>query len=220
MAQEEKLARRLAAIYADPAVFLRYLAFTNDASDPAAPPRSPFPYHLPYVEELVNQYKTEPLIVIEKSRQLCVSWTFAALFAWEILTRPNTTGLCFSQNQQKTIEFGQRIKFILDNIPEDLWPKAARGRHDVTQEKIHIESMNSKLLLMTSSADTGHGYTPSFTFFDEFAYHPFADAGFRTIMGGAVKETSRIYIVSTPCPIFGTERHKFYDICDDTLEAL
>lgn len=219
MSRETLLAQRLVHIYNSPDVFLRYIARTNDASDPNAPPSSPFPYHLPYVRQLVHEYKTEPLIAIEKSRQLVVSWTFASLFAWEILTRPNILGLAFAQNQQKTIEFGQRVKFVLDNIDEDLWPKSARPSHRVTQEGIFIESMNSKLMCMTSSADTGHGYTPTFTFFDEFAYHPFAEAGFRTIMGGAVKETSRIYIVSTPCPIYGEEDHKFYQVCDDTLEA-
>lgn len=219
MTREEKIALRLAAIYNDPKVFLKYCAFTNDAADPNAPPRSPFPIHLPYVAELVQIYQHEPMIVIEKARQLCISWTFAGLFAWEILTKPNVLGLIFSQDQAKTIEFGQRVKFILDNIPDNIWPRNTRGTHLVTQEHCTIQEMNSKLLFLTSSPDKGHGYTPTFTFFDEFGYHPYADDSYRAIIGGAVKATSRLYIVSTPPPIVGEELHKFYQLCDDTLEA-
>jgi hypothetical protein len=217
MTKEERVAARLRAIYNDPAVFLKYCAFTYDAASVPPVPKSPFPYHLPYVAALVEEYKTEPMIVIEKARQLCVSWTFAALFTWEILTKPNILGLIFSQDQAKTIEFGQRVKFILDNIPADLWPSNVRPRHVVTQEHCTIADMNSKLLFLTSSADKGHGYTPTFSFFDEFGYHPFADASYRAIIGGAVKATSRLYVVSTPPPIIGDEVHKFYQICDDAL---
>jgi hypothetical protein len=217
MTREEKIALRLAAIYNDPLVFLKYCCFTNDAADPAAPPTSPFPIHLPYVRQLVVDYQQEPMIVIEKARQLCVSWTFAGLFSWEILTKPNVLGLIFSQDQDKTIEFGRRVKFILDNIPDRLWPRNTRGTHLVTQEHCTIPEMNSKLLFLTSSPDKGHGYTPTFTLFDEFGYHPAAEESYRAIIGGAVKKTSRLYVVSTPPPIVGDDRHKFYQLCDDTL---
>jgi hypothetical protein len=220
MSRESTLAKRLVMLHRDPRAFLKYVARTNDSSDPTAPASSPFPYHLPYVRRLVEDIMVHPQICIEKSRQLIVSWTFAAYFSWELLTRPNVFGLAFAQNQLKTIEFGKRIKFILDNIDENIWPKSARPAHRATQEGIFVESMNSTLLTMTSSPDTGHGYTPTFTFFDEFAYHPYGEEGFRTIMGGAVKDTSRIYIVSTPAPIHGNESNKFYQVCDDTLDEV
>jgi hypothetical protein len=218
MANETLIAKRMFHIHKDPMVFLKYCAFTYDATDKQARPKIPFPIELDYVRQLILEYQDNPRIVIEKSRQLFVSWTFASLFTWEILTKPNILGLVFAQDQSKAKEFGQRVQFIMDNIPDKWWPKSVRPAHIATQEHITVPSLNSQLLFLPSSPNKGHGYTPTFTFFDEYGMHPWADDSYRAIIGGAVKEHSRLYIVSTPPPIIGDDMVKFYQICDDTLD--
>lgn len=217
MANEALLAKRLAAIHSDVRVFFKYCAFTYDESDPNTA-KKPFPTHIPYINAILGEIQSHPKLVFEKSRQLMVSWIFAGHFAWEILTKTNVQILVFAQDEKKAIEFGKRVAFICNNVPEWVWPRSIRPRVEPTQDQISVPSLNSKVIILTSAPNKGHGYTPTATLFDEFGYHPNAAESFRAIIGGAVKIHSRVYVVSTPPPILGDGANKFYQICDDELD--
>jgi hypothetical protein len=219
MDQEQKVATRALAIQGSLKLFLQHAAFTNDSSDQTVIGAKKFPWHKDYIRQFYDDYTANRWLCVEKSRQMSISWFFAASFAWEILSIPNSKGFVFAQDEDKAIEFIQRVKYVIDNIPEDMWPSSMRGDMKVTQLEITIPGMNSGIKAMTSSPNKGHGYTPSFVFFDEFGMHPEAEASYRAIAGAIIGKTNRNYIVSTPPVLVGETDHIFFQIADDRLDG-
>lgn len=180
---------------------------------------SAFPHDRAYIQNLLKLYKNGRFLVVEKARQMTVSWLFAAIFVHEILTRPNEVIFSFAQDEDKAIEFIQRCKIIVNNIPEAIWPSRLRPAAVFTQLEVSVPSMNSRIKAMTSSGVKGHGYTPTKIFLDEFSYHPNAREAYHALASGALANNTKIIAVSTPAPTFGKDKENvFFDLCDDTLD--
>ena len=178
-----------------------------------------FPSDREYIQNILKLYKNGRFLVIEKARQMTVSWLFAAVFVHEILTQPNEVIFSFAQDEDKAIEFIQRCKIIINNIPEAIWPSRLRPKAIFTQLEVCVPALNSRIKAMTSSGVKGHGYTPTKIFLDEFSYHPNAREAYHALASGAMANNTKIIAVSTPAPTFGKNKDNvFFDLCDDTLD--
>lgn len=212
--QEERIARMIK----DPWLFLKYATYTMDEADHETVEAKRFPYEKPFFKPIVELWKKEEPIVAEKSRQMMVSWVFAALHLHYAFTRPNRKVLLLSETEEKAKLLLDRIDYIYRNIPEEIWPKAARPGHRKTASKIEFTDIDSTILSLSSSPDAARSITASRIFMDEFAFMENVEEVYQGALGSTAGG-GLINIVSTN-PVLKHETDCLYwRICDGRLEG-
>lgn len=219
----QKIAKRVAAMIENPELFVKYAVQTQDEADKSHFGAKQFPYlEKAYLKDCVKIWKRaekEGLnIVIEKSRQMMVSWLYAALHLHEAFTVPNRKILLLSKSEEKAIELLNRLEYIYKNIPEEIWPEKLRPKMNKTKTRMSFEGMESHIWSLTSSPDSARSITASRIFLDEFAFMPDVEE----IYQGAVGSTAGgglITMVSTNPVLKGSNDCLFWRIRDDRLEG-
>jgi len=106
----------------DPLRFLEWFVYTLDTHDPYTPIK-PFPAHRPHIIAVTRLWQYNALMSLRKSRQMIMTWLFAALCLWDTLHKGK-----FTVQQSKRLEDAVgnehagdgplgRSKFILNHIP-------------------------------------------------------------------------------------------------------
>jgi hypothetical protein len=219
----QKTAKRVAAMIEDPELFLKHCVFTQDESDKKHFGAKQFPYkEKAYLKDAVKIWKEAEKrslnIVIEKSRQMMVSWVYAALHLHEAFTVPNRKILLLSKSEEKAIELLNRLEYIYKNIPTEIWPENLRPKMIKTKTRMSFEGMESHIWSLTSSPDSARSITASRIFLDEFAFMPDVEE----IYQGAVGSTAGgglITMVSTNPVLKGANDCLFWRIRDDRLQG-
>lgn len=217
------IAKRVAAMIADPELFVKYVVYTMDESDKKHFGAKRFPYiEKPYLADLCKLWfeaeKRNKNIIIEKSRQMMVSWVYSALHLHEAFTIPNRKILLLSKSEEKAIELMNRLEYIYKNIPEEIWPSNLRPKMTKTKTQMSFEGMDSTILSLTSSSDSARSLTASRIFMDEFAFMPDVDELYQ----GAAASTAGgglITIVSTNPVLKGSNDCLFWKLRDDRMEG-
>ena len=78
------LAARWEVCRTNPLLFLEWVVFTVDQHKPDSP-FAPFPAERPHIQNGVGLWRDNPLLVIVKSRQMVMTWTFCALALWDAM---------------------------------------------------------------------------------------------------------------------------------------
>lgn len=212
----DKEALRIAYMIKDPWMFLKYAAYTMDEADNETVEAKKFPHDKPFFKPIVDTWKKEEDIVIEKSRQMMVSWLFAALHLHYAFTKPNRKVLLLSTTEDKAKLLMDRVEYIYKNIPEKVWPRNARPSYKRTATKMEFKEIDSVIISLPSSPDTARSITASRIFMDEFAFMADVDE----IYQGAVGSTAGgglLTLVSTN-PVLKTDTDcLFWRICDDRM---
>lgn len=221
MADKNKISRRVAALMEDPELFLKYAVFTQDEADKKHFGAKRFPYlEKPYLQDCLNIWKRaekEGLnIVVEKSRQMMVSWVYGALHLYEAFTMPNRKILLLSKSEDKAIELLNRLEYIYKHIPEDLWPSSLRPKMTKTKTKMSFEGLDSHIWSLTSSPDSARSITASRIFLDEFAFMPEVESIYQGALG-SVSGGGLVTIVSTNPKLNSSTDCLFWQIRDDRL---
>lgn len=218
-----KQAKRIAAMIADPELFLKYAVFTMDEADKKHFGAKQFPYkEKEYLADFVRIWKRAEIegynIVIEKSRQMMISWVFAALHLHEAFTVPNRKILLLSKSEDKAIELLNRLEYIYKNIPDDLWPSGIRPKMTKTKTEIRFDGMDSLIKSLTSNADSSRSITASRVFLDEFAFMPDVDDIYQGVMG-STSGGGLTTIVSTNPILKNASDCLFWQIRDDRMQG-
>lgn len=198
-----KTAKRVAAVLSDPAMFLKYAVYTQDETDKEHFGAKQFPYkEKAYLQDLAELWKygtthNRP-IIIEKSRQLMVSWVFSALHLHEACTMPNRKHLILSKSESKAIEILKRLEYIYKNIPEEIWPAKLRYKMVRTKTKISFPEINSEIHSLTSNADSSRSITASRIFMDEFAFMADVDDLYQGTVGSTVGGGNLVIVSTNP----------------------
>jgi len=128
-----------------------------------------FPYKKPHVAEVVDRL-TSPYwtsVLIDKSRQMFITWTVASWALWDCMFHPVRLGGICKRTQGESEEIiWEKMKFIYDRIPGYLRPVEAKFK----RQPPTIEFKNgSKVIGMSQDSDGLAGVTWSWFWFDEFA---------------------------------------------------
>lgn len=219
----DKVAKRVAAMIADPALFLKHAVYTQDEADKKHFGSKQFPYKdKTYIQDCVALWKEankrEMNLVFEKSRQMMVSWTFGALHLHEAFTIPNRKILLLSKSEEKAIELLNRLEYIYKNIPESVWPSHLRPKMTRTKTKMSFEGLDSHIWSLTSSPDSARSITASRIFLDEFAFMQDVDEIYQGAMGSTAGG-GLVTVVSTNPVLKGANDCLFWQIRDDRLKG-
>lgn len=163
--------------------------------------KKPFP-ELSYIKFLCDLYRDEDLIVVAKSRQMMVTWTYCALLLWQVLF--HRAQLCIIQclkEENANDHIQNKVKVLYDNLPD--WLKELRpantikNEFNVTHDKTERGS-DSRIKAVQQGADAVRQFTASVILSDEMAFQP---------------EAGEAYAASMPATIGrGTKRGKYIGV--------
>lgn len=131
-----------------------------------------FDFQKKLIRELVFSIENGTDLLIEKSREMGVSWTVSYVFLWYWLFVPGSNFLLGSYKETLVTDgtpdslFG-KLKYILDGLPNWLLPKGFNIKKHYNQKRIVNPQLDSYITGDTMTRDFGRGARKTAIFFDE-----------------------------------------------------
>lgn len=197
---------------ADPWHYLTAYVKTMDAQSHSV---RPFPA-FDYLKDLADAWLSEDDVVVEKSRQMTVSWGGMALVAWSVLFQPGSMQFVGSRTMNEVDDGGinstinsllGKVRFILEHTPQwliDPDPRVCFKDANFKQLRITAPHHDGAIVGESTNADMGRGGTYTRAWMDEFASIDHADAAYTSLRQAA----KSIWLVSTP----KGKNNKFYEL--------
>ena len=186
LTEDEKAIYRDAAQIAptDPWYWLRYFSFTKDEHDPLIRFK-PFPVKVCY-RVLTRALQEFPILFMEKSRQMMISWIYCALFLHDAMFKYNRRIFFQSEKEDKSQALIERCQHLYTgclNMTGDIlgnWLPEPRmvGTKPGTNSQMAFESMGSTIDAIAQGPDQIPSYTLSWLFADEIDLQPKFEKGY------------------------------------------
>ena len=212
-----------------PWYFLKHFTFTKDEHDPAIQYKR-FPNKL-YLRILCELWYRERSIVVPKSRQMIVSWTFEALGLWDSMfgTKDESGAAAFnkathvqSKKERDADKLLDRAKLIYGRLHamrlvEHGLPLMKRGTDKEWGAFCEGEfpGTGSVIRAFPQGSDIARQYTASFYIIDEASYQVEAKKAYKAIKP-TLGASGRIVLISTPN---GGPGEFFHDSVFDVTES-
>lgn len=130
-----------------------------------------------YLRYLIQQYEIHPRILIPKSRQLLLTWSWAAYgLAW-CLTRKHALVIYQTKREEDSIGFMNRVHFLYRHLPAGV--QNARPANLENSSKIEFPKQDNRFWGIPQGADIIRSNTVSLLFSDEVNFQPNARATLR-----------------------------------------
>jgi len=202
--QDEKA--RVQTMIADPLIWLQQHTQTKDSHWREAGASSayrPFP-EKPYFRPIVETFQAEPVLFIEKSRDMMLSWLCVGLFTHAAMTIEGIEVLFQSQNEDKAFELVQYAKTLYSRQKPEIqraFPLARSMRYMADGELVFAHG--SRIIGIPGGGDQIRSYHPWGLFQDEAAFMPEAGEAY----DNAVPVCQKIVVLSSAGPGW------FADVC-------
>jgi hypothetical protein len=163
----------------------------------------PFPRY-PYLRDFVRETTRNRAVVVNKSRQLTLSWALCALATHEILFKLHARVLMISMTQEDSYALRDRCRHIFQNLP---WNVQLEEREEdvpdpekLVKDKASVMAVEggSEIVFLPQSRSAGRGYPATLVICDEFAFWMWADEIYTGIVPTLSGGDARIIISSTP----------------------
>jgi hypothetical protein len=162
---------------------LEYSAYKDIAAMFSEMDRSRVFNLLSYMPPIIEWWQREPVMLIEKSRDMMATWLAVTCYAWDTLFHRNKQNCFQSLTATKTCEAVQRVFFIWQNQPAFL-KRQHKVEFAATTTKsglLSIPSLGSEIIGLPRGADQIRQYHPSGVFSDEAAFQIEAGAMYQAI---------------------------------------
>lgn len=187
--------------------WLTNYVWTLDPHDKVSPIKK-FPAK-EYIRILVGLWETEPLLMIEKSRQMMMTWLMCSLSVHEAQFNEGRHIFVQSKKEDDANTLVERCKFIYHQQPDFL-------KHESTDEvycKLKFPGIHSKIVGIPQGGDQIRMHTATIIFSDEIAFQPEAEDAFAAAKP-CIEGGGSFVGVSTANPGF------FADICQEKGEII
>jgi hypothetical protein len=128
----------------------------------------PFPRHK-YFEDIVQVWENESVIMLEKSRTMMLSWTFAGLSLHRMMTKEATRALIFTPDEKRSVDFNNMMWTLYERQDEALkqiWP-LSRPRSKQRYNVLELANHSSSEALPGKDPDKIRAEHPDLLIFDE-----------------------------------------------------
>ena len=170
--------------------YLSNMVYTQDEHDQESPIK-PMPMHKKYMRELAQHFLTENLLLIEKSRQMMVTWIMVACHLWDAQFHQGRRIFFQSKKEADANHLIDRAKTIYRNYPEpfkSVIHEKYPAREPMAYLKLEFPRNQSIIQGTAQGADIIRQYTASRIFSDEMAFQEKAEEAFiaakPTVTGG------------------------------------
>jgi len=198
-AQSSRIQSELYEAVIDPLVWLQHHTRTRDShwrESGASSPYRPFP-DKPYFPVLVEIFQTEPVIFIEKSRDMMLSWLCVGFFTHAAMTNDQREVLFQSQKEDKAAELVDYAKTLYEQQDEQLKRHFPLAKPLKEQAALKLEFANgSRIVGIPEGADQIRSFHPWGLLMDEAAFQPEAGEAY----DAAVPVCQKIIVVSSAGP--------------------
>jgi hypothetical protein len=163
-----------------------------------------FPYNserYEYFTPIVNQWQTDQLMLVQKSRDMMASWLFIMLYTWDTLYHRSRQNFFQSENAAKTRDLVRRGYFIYRNQPKFLRDihKATWAIGPANAGQLNIDDIDSEIIGFPQGEGQIRQYHPSGMYTDETAFHKDAGETFAAVKP-AIQSGGRYTGVSSAYP--------------------
>jgi hypothetical protein len=183
----------------DPLFWLQHCTRTRDSHWREAgedSPYRPFP-DKPYFPPLIEQFQSEPVVFIEKSRDMMLSGLGVGYFTHTAMTNDQREVLFQSQKEDKAAELVDYAKTLYTQQDEALKQRFPLARRLKEQASLKLEFANgSRIIGIPEGADQIRSYHPWGLLMDEAAFQPEAGEAY----DAAVPVCQKIIVVSSAGP--------------------
>ena len=150
-----------------------------------------------YLKELAVLMQNEKMLIVEKSRQMMVSWIACSLCVWQAMYYPGQRIMIQSKKESDADGLVDRCKFIYDNLPKDVKEMYPTKQPFAYLKMIFMSNPISVISGCPQGSDVLRQWTCSLIISDEMAFQEMAEDAFTaskpTLVGGG-----RIIGISTP----------------------
>jgi phage FluMu gp28-like protein len=179
--------------------YLRYMVNTQDEHDVDNPIKR-LPMEHPYMDDLAHLFLDEPLLMVEKSRQMMVTWLMVACHLWDAQFHEGRRIFFQSKKEKDANYLIDRAKFIYQHYPEP-YKTVIHNLYPAKEPMSYLKLEFSKTMSVIEGTPQGPSvlrqYTASRVFMDEAAFMEQAEEAYMamkpTITGGG-----SVVMVSTP----------------------
>lgn len=189
---------RLRRWASDPYEFISEAVYTKDQVSVDEPVKKA-PTDRPYIKAYCRLWEREKITVLVKSRRMWMSWLVIALYLWDALFHKYRDIYFVSDKSEKSDTLVERAKFILDNIPEELWPKDLRPAYKRIEGHLMFTDPKhqSNIHAVAQGKDQLRQETASGLLFDEFGFWPLAEESY-TAAKPVTDGGGRLTVITTP----------------------
>jgi phage FluMu gp28-like protein len=193
--------------------YLENMVWTMDEHDEDHPTKK-LPMEKRYLQELAYHFLNEKLLLVEKSRQMMVTWLMVACHLWDAQFHEGRRIFFQSKKEADANHLVDRAKFIYNNYPpvyREIIHTNYAARTPMAYLKLEFGKLNSIIQGTPQGSDVLRQYTASRIFMDEAAFQEKAEetwiAAKPTVVGGG-----SVVMVSTP-----NFKNFFYQVRSDSL---
>jgi hypothetical protein len=189
----------ITAMVADPLTWLRHYTQTRDSHwrEASAPsPYRPFP-DKPYFRPVVEALRKEPVLFVEKSRDMMLTWLCVGFFTHAAMTTEGIEVLFQSQKEDKAFELVDYAKTLYRRQRPELqraFPLARKLKEMAAGELLFAHG--SRIIGIPGGGDQVRSYHPWGLFMDEAAFMPEAGQSY----DNAVSVCKKIVVISSAGP--------------------
>lgn len=151
-------------------------------------PVKKLPMEKEYLCDLAHLFLTERLLLIEKSRQMLVSWIMVACHLWDAQFHAGRRIAFQSKKEADANNLLDRAKFIYKHEPDYMKQGEHKANEPMAYLKLEFGKLNSIIQGIPQGADQLRQYTFSRVLSDEFAFQEQKEEAYiaarPTIQGG------------------------------------
>jgi len=188
--KNKQMSERVRKAIADPYTWVRQYTETYNehwVEEKRLSPYEAFP-DWPFIESLFELFLLEPIVLIEKSRDMMVSWCCVAYFTWEAMRIPERGVLFQTQKEDKVKQLIKYAKCLYERQPpwlKDAFPLAKPLKR---QPDLSLTFANgSNIVGIPGGANQVRSYHPWGYFNDETAFQPEAGESYNEALAAAHK---------------------------------
>jgi len=133
-----------------------------------------------YLRYLIGQYELHPRILIPKSRQLLLTWSWAAYGLAFCLTRKHVLVIYQTKREEDSIGFMNRVHFLYRHLPPEI--QRCRPANLENSSKLELPKQDARFWGIPQGPDIIRSNTVSLFFSDEVNFQPNARASVRAAM--------------------------------------
>lgn len=144
---------------------------------------------------ILKAFLTAYRLIILKARQLGLTWLCAAYALWLCITKPLQLVVVISAKEDWAIEFLDRVKFILDRLPDWMIPEVTK-RTGQTLEFRHNGNLLSTIKSLATTPEGAQSKTPTLLILDETARNRYIKEIWAASKPGIDVAKGRIILIS------------------------
>lgn len=188
---------KVAEMVADPLTWLQKYTQTKDShwrEAGASSPYRPFP-DKPYFRPIMEMLRQEPVVFIEKSRDMMVSWLCVGFFTHAVMTTEGIEVLFQSQKMEKAVELVDYARVLYERQSPAIRKKYPLKRGKQSGAELEFQH-GGRIVAIPGGGDQIRSYHPWGLFQDEAAFMPEAGESY----DHAVPVCQKIVVVSSAGP--------------------